>query len=174
MQKSVSPAVLKKMKTDRGRSLYEISEDHPVLLVFLRYFGCSFCREAMDDLSRIREKLNERGVQLICVHMDSHQKAERFFKKYKLKDIEHISDTNQQFYKVFGLVKGSFQQLFGLKNMLRGFDAAIIKGHGVSIPKPIGDGFQMPGVFLIDNGQVLSEYIHRMASDRPDYLAMVD
>lgn len=174
MSGSVSIGDLKKVSTNRGKSLYDLSLDHPVLLVFLRYFGCSFCREALDDLGKVRSRLKERTVELICVHMDDLERAERYFKKYDIEGIQHVSDPEQQHYHNFGLVKGSFQQLFGLQNMMRGFDAAILQGQGIAIPKPLGDGFQMPGVFLIDEGTIQSSYIHRKASDRPDYISMID
>ena len=113
MPQSVSPALLREMTTNKGRSLYEINKVDPVLLVYLRYFGCSFCREAMNDLSKIREDLKNKGVRLICVHMDDNARAERFFVKYDLRGVEHISDPNHEYYRSFGLVRGSFQQLFG-------------------------------------------------------------
>jgi hypothetical protein len=43
-----------------------------------------------------------------------------------------------------------------------------MKGTPVSL-KQIGDGFQMPGIFMIRNGRVADSYIHKSAADRPDY-----
>jgi hypothetical protein len=63
-------------------------------------------------------------------------------------------------------------QLFGWRVWLRGFQAGIMKGHGVGML--VGDGFQMPGVFLLFHGEVINAYIHQNASDRPDYLKIAD
>jgi hypothetical protein len=38
----------------------------------------------------------------------------------------------------------------------------------------LGDGFQMPGVFVIREGEVREHFIHRLASDRPDYAKLVE
>lgn len=37
-----------------------------------------------------------------------------------------------------------------------------------------GDGFQMPGVFLLYHGTVLRSYRHQSAADRPNYSQLVD
>ncbi len=34
-----------------------------MLLVFLRHFGCSFCREALDRVSKVQDQLRAHGVQ---------------------------------------------------------------------------------------------------------------
>ena len=54
---------------------------------------------------------------------------------------------------------------------MRGFTAGVINGHGVG--SQLGDGFQMPGVFIIREGEVREEFIHKLASDRPDYEQLV-
>ncbi|MBK8557721.1 MAG: redoxin domain-containing protein [Lewinellaceae bacterium] len=65
-----------------GESLADLSEKGTVLLVFLRHFGCSFCREAISDISKRRKKLEAKGVRVVLVHMATDlETAEKFFKK---------------------------------------------------------------------------------------------
>jgi hypothetical protein len=42
----------------------------------------------------------------------------------------------------------------------------VLAGHGIG--PLVGDGFQMPGAFLIRDGRVSAAYRHRHAADRPD------
>jgi hypothetical protein len=51
--------------------------------------------------------------------------------------------------------------------MIRGIEVTM-KGTSLGL-KQIGDGFQMPGIFMIHNGRIADSYIHKTASDRPDY-----
>lgn len=37
---------------------------------------------------------------------------------------------------------------------------------------PAGDVIRMPGIFLIQNGEIRKAFRHRLVSDRPDYLEM--
>jgi len=68
-----------------GESLAKISDQQPVMLVFLRFFGCSFCREAISDIAKRRKKLEGKGLRIVFVHMAQEPDiAEKFFKKYKL------------------------------------------------------------------------------------------
>jgi hypothetical protein len=38
----------------------------------------------------------------------------------------------------------------------------------------VGDGFQMPGIFLLFHGEVLRSYRHQTAADRPDYVDLAE
>jgi len=153
--------------TSKGRTLVEASSETPVLLVFLRHFGCVFCREAMIDIGKKKDEWEKQNIKVVLVHMSDFETAETYFEKFKIPGIENISDPSCGLYATFGLGKGSVSQLFGLKNFIRGFETTV-KGVPIGL-RQIGDGFQMPGVFLIRNGKVMDSYIHASASDRPNY-----
>ncbi len=154
-----------------GESLSEMAENKPIMLVFLRFFGCSFCREAISDIAKHRNIFESKGFKVVFVHMAPDVAvAEKFFKKYKLFPVDHISDPEKRFYKEFGLGRGTPQQLFGLMNWIRGVQAAVVEGHGAELESPeLGDGFQMPGVFVLHKGEIIRSFIHSHAHDRPDY-----
>lgn len=163
--------VLSQMATNTGETLVDLSHQQPVLLVFLRHFGCTFCREALADIAKERETLEQAGVKVVFVHMTTDTVAERYFNRYNLEGVSHISDPECKYYAEFGLVKGNFTQLFGLSSWIRGFSAGVVAGHGVG--PQLGDGFQMPGIFVIQDGEVKDSFIHKLASDRPDYNKLV-
>lgn len=160
--------------TSTGESLLALSAAAPdrdgLLLVFLRHFGCTFCREALADVARIRPRLAERRVRLALVHMVEPALGHTTLARYHLADVPHVSDPQRRLYQAFGLARGRLGQLFGLKCLARGIRAGLIDGHLVG--GLAGDGFQMPGVFLIRDGRVVSAFIHQSAADRPDYLAI--
>ena len=160
-------------ETNRGRSLEIASFEKPVLLVFLRHFGCVFCKEAMKDIGKKKAEWEERNINVILVHMSDNETAEKYFKKYGIAGIEHISNPSCSLYASFGLTKGTASQLFGLKNWIRGFEVTVGKGIPLGL-RQIGDGFQMPGVFLVEKGKIMDSYIHASASDRPDYDSIID
>ncbi len=162
--------ILTNVMTSSGETVQQISVNQPVLLVFLRHFGCTFCREALDDISTRKAEIENSGVKIVFVHMADNKMAEEYFERYNIKNPVHISDPDCILYKQFGLVKGSLQQLLGFNVWLRGIEAGIKNKHGLG--KFIGDAFQMPGVFVIRNGTIRERYIHKQSSDRPDYQKM--
>lgn len=164
---------IRSMQTNLGESVAELSRQQPVLLIFLRHFGCTFCREALGDIANQRNDFAEKNVKVVLVHMTDNDVADKYFKKYELEGIHHVSDPQCEFYKAFGLLKGNFHQLFGLQSWIRGFEAGVIEGHWVGYQQ-LGDGFQMPGAFSLHNGEVVNAFVHKIASDRPDYWKLVE
>lgn len=173
-RRTIAPEVLRialHRKTNLGVSLDELSRLSPVLVVFLRHMGCTFCREALADLAAKREKIEREGTRLVLVHMSSEETASRFFARYGFQDVQRISDPGRTLYRAFGLMRGRFGDVLGPKVWWRGFQAGVLGRHGVG--PLMGDGFQMPGVFLLFHGEIVRSYRHQSAADRPDYLALV-
>lgn len=161
-------SALASARTSTGQTVAELSMAAPVLLVFLRHFGCTFCREAISDLAVQRAAITARGVNIVLVHMVDATTAAEYLARYGLGGLATVSDPRKELYRAMGLRRGTLWQLFGIKSFVRGFVAGILRGHLVG--RLVGDGFQMPGVFLIDRGQVTRTYRHESAADRPDYV----
>ena len=154
-------------ETNSGESLLELNMEKPVLLVFLRHFGCTFCRETLRDLSKLQQEVEERNTLLVLVHMMPTEVADIELRKFGLQNIQHVSDPEQLMYKQFRLRRGTLKQLLGLDVILRGLKVGIKDNLGIG--KEMGDSFQMPGVFLVNNGKIVKKYIHKTAADVPPY-----
>ena len=153
--------------TNKGEELKQLSDKQPVLLVFLRHFGCTFCRETMADLAAVKPEIEADGVKLVLVHMTDFELANKMLEIYGLGGVSHISDKHKALYRRFGFGKVSFKSLFGIKNWWRALIAGVVKGHLVG--KPMGDPYQMPGVVLFHNRKVINNFVYRYVSDRPDF-----
>ena len=160
------------MMTNTDTSVYDLSYQHPILLVFLRRFGCTFCREAMNTLSEERQKIEALGTRIVLVHMGDEAMANKNWETYNLQGIWHVADPKANFYQDFGLMRGSFKQLFGLTMWMDGIQRGAFKKYGVGAL--VGDGFQMPGAYMIQNGQILDSFVHKSVSDQPDYYKMLN
>ncbi len=161
---------MSEMRSQTGRTLVELSHQRPVLLTFLRHAGCTFCREALADLAQARSAIERDGKQLAIVHMGDEAAGASLVAPYGLSDIARFSDPECRLYRALDLERGRIDQLLGPRIWWRGFLAAIVARHGFG--KLQGDGFQMPGVFVIDRGEVVAAYRHKTAADRPDYEAV--
>jgi hypothetical protein len=163
-------------RSQRGESLEQLSHGVKVLAVFLRHSGCPFCRQALGDLAAKRASLEAstagEPVRLVLVHMMGEVEAGPFIARYGLSDVPRISDPDCRLYAALDLQRMKILQLFSTKGWWRGFMAGIVQGHGVGRPQAGEDWKQMPGVFLLKDGQVVFSYRHKTASDRPDYLSL--
>jgi peroxiredoxin len=153
--------------TQSGERLVKLSEASPVLLVFLRHAGCTFCREALWDIARTRSAIEGTGIRIILVHMRDSQAIEKLLERYGLSGVDRIFDPDQKLYRAFGLKRGNLRQLFGPKVLWRGFQAGVLARHGIG--RLSADRTQMPGLFLIDHSIIVRRFRHRTAADRPDY-----
>ncbi len=169
--------------TDGGETVLELSRRRRVMLVFLRHFGCTFCREAVAEVGKVREEIEAAGAEVVFVYMPGHgvdageaerakgeAKSRAFFERYGLGDVRRVADPGKALYSAFGLGRGSLGQLFGPRVWGRGFSAGVLKGHLVG--KLVGDGFQMPGVFVIEDGEVVAGYRHEHAGSEVDYCGL--
>jgi peroxiredoxin len=171
-QRAIAPEVVRfalRTRTSDGTTLDCLSRKSPVLLVFLRHLGCTFCRQALDDLARQRARIEGMGTSIVLVHMEAERDAVKYLKRQRLADLPHITDPCQHLYRAFGLKRGTIAELFGPKAVLRGLQ--LLPKYGVG--RMLGDAWQMPGAFLLYEGEVIRSYRHQSVADRPAYTAIV-
>jgi len=157
-----------RMISQLGATMTELSRRTPVLVVFLRHSGCTFCREALSNLASQRQQIEATGTRIALVHMGYEEPVE-LLERYKLNDLHCFRDPVCALYESFGLEMGKFLQLFGFKVWLRAI-RAWISGHGIGSLN--GNGFRMPGTFLIHRGEIVRSFRNETAGDRPDYVEL--
>lgn len=162
-------APLRDLRTHTGQNLDQLASERPQMVVFLRHAGCTFCREALAELSARRSEIEAAGCGIVLVHLGAGD-GEAFFAQYGMTNVPRISDPQCRLYRQFGLDLGGFRQLFGLRVWQRGIVAALLQGHGFGWAQ--GNAFQMPGVFIYYQGRVIDGFLHDQASDRPDYVQL--
>ncbi|CAN5824758.1 hypothetical protein BH11PLA1_BH11PLA1_00650 [soil metagenome] len=150
----------------QGRSLRAFTDDRPTLVVLLRHSGCTFCKQTLADLATIQPDLDKAGIGLAVVGMAATSDGLRSFgQRYGLTSAAWFADPDRLLYRALELGRGSFLQLFGPRIWAAGA-LATLRGHGVG--KLEGDGFQMPGAFVIHRGRVVRAHRHATAAERPD------
>lgn len=147
-----------------------VDDSKPTLVVFLRSFGCTFCREALADVAAVKPAIHAAGANIAFVHTESATEADPWFAKYGLSDVTHISDPTLAHYRAFGLGRTNPTSLVDPLVWVRGASCALSHGFGVQSIEMMR---RAPGVFLVQGGKILAEYRHRTPADRPDYEALV-
>lgn len=150
-----------------GRTLAKASEERPLVLVFLRHFGCTFTRQILRGLQDLEQQAKHNNATLVLVHMLQSGKEIDYLGGNS--DIPRIADPRCELYRAFGLGKGGFIELFGPHVWWRGA-IAVFKGCGVG--HLAGDGLQMPGAFVFHRGNIVSSQPARTAADLPDLTSL--
>jgi hypothetical protein len=156
-----------KFRLTTGETLREASDSRLLALVFLRHFGCTFTRQILRGLDEIQKEASARGAELVLVHMLKTGSELRYLGGHD--DVARIADPGCELYRAFGLGRGGFLELFGPRVWWLGA-VSIFKGCGVG--HLAGDGLQMPGTFLFQNGRIISAQRAASAADLPDIPAL--
>jgi hypothetical protein len=165
--------VLREYRTETGRNLLELVDESPVLLIFLRHFGCSFCRQTLDDVSRIRTQIEGQGIRPVFVHLGSPERAKPYFDYYHLSDIERVSDPEASLYArpVFALPRKNVFSQFLVPAVWAAWLKGAIRKHGIGMIKEDAD--QMPGIFYLRNRAIVRAFRYQTIADQPDYLKLI-
>jgi len=139
----------------------------PALLVFLRHFGCIFCREALTDL-RMAQESDVDFPSVLLFAQASTTEARAFLRRY-WPTARVVTDPELGFYEAFGVARASFLQGIGPK-VLKARSRARAKGHDGG--KRSGDIWRMPGVFVAHEGKIVWRYEPTHAADHPDFRAI--
>lgn len=158
---------LERAKTSTGESLWELSQQQPVLVVFVRHSGCTFCREAVHDVGRHTDQIAAAGVKPVVVHMGSDADGQALLKWSGRSDLAAISDPERRLFRAFDLKLGSLWQLSGPYVIWRALFGGTLFKYGTG--QMIGNVMQLAGAFLLDHGRIVRSYQHRTSADRPDY-----
>lgn len=159
----------------KGRNLRSQNADGPtwseqfpadakVLLVFLRHFGCTFCRQTIAQLKEFEPELKRRGVDsIILVFNGAMSDAKEFFKN-RWPSVAAIHDPDLLHDKKFAISRGTGQQLLGPRALIAGLKG-LLNGYGIGHPK--SDPFLMSGFFLLRGDVILKEFRPSHAGEMP-------
>lgn len=138
--------------------------DQPVLLVFLRHFGCIFCREMVKDLAKAKMQ-NPHFAKVLYVYQGTVADGEAFFLRHS-PGAAGIADLPKRLYDAFSIKRATLGQGFGPMVWSCALRAGV-KGNGVG--KVIGDPWTMPGMFLIQpDGRITWQHHFAHVGDHPD------
>ena len=151
-----APEAEVKLSTGQSVPLKSLYEKDRLVLVFLRHFGCSFCKEHVAELRRLPE------LNIAFVTLGTPEQAEEFRKRMKSPH-KFISDPEKELHKMFDVGQGGLAQLINPHTIVRSI-SGLFKGYLHT--RSDGDPRSLPGVFIIEpDGEVAWEYRGRDAAD---------
>jgi hypothetical protein len=164
---------LREFHTETGRSLLDLVDESPVLLIFLRHFSCAFCAQTLDQVSQVLSQIEAMGVRPVFVHLGTPERAKPYFDYYHLSDMERISNPEATLYQlpVFALSRTNPYLHFSNPTVWKGWLKGAIFKYGIGMIKEDAD--QMPGVFFLKERMIVCSFRHRTIADEPDYLKLV-
>ncbi len=167
------PEAVGETRCETGERLDELSGRSRLLLLFLRHWGCPFCREMLREFAPHREILREAGIETVFVHMGTPERAQPYFEHYGLVDALRISDPEQQLYRhpAFDIPSRSPLRYLGDLQAARALSGFALR-NGFALFKT-EDITQMPGAFLVERNRIVARHRYRSIADKLDYRRFV-
>ncbi len=137
----------------------------PTLLVFLRHFGCPFCKETIAGLREAKEG-SETYPPVLFFYQGSPTEGRAFLRRY-WPGARAIADPEASFYDAFGVGRGGIMQMFHpavVPALARAGAKGFLGGEGSG-----GDPRRMPGLFLARGTEILWSHRARHQADHPDF-----
>ena len=143
--------------------LGQLWTDRTAVLVFVRHFGCVFCRQQISAIGPLLDRVRALGADLVVIGQGSVDEARAFRDAEKL-TMPLLTDPSRQAYCAVGMRRG-LRSVLTPSVLARAFTAW--RG-GFRQSRPAGDPLQQGGVLVIAPGGVERfRYISRQAGDHP-------
>lgn len=138
--------------------------DRGLALVFLRHYGCPFCKEHAREIDSHSGDLRHAGVAVALIGCGSSDEARHFRDDLSL-NIPLFNDADRDAYAAYGLGLASAGSLLNPKVMAGGVRAA---AKGFLPRRSSGHPLQLQGQFLIGrDGTIKSASRPAVMSDIP-------
>ncbi len=145
-------------------------KDKPVVIVFIRHFGCISCRSQIDQVLALKDEIQKNGSRIVFIGSGSPYLISEFKKDLNLGEIQIFTDQTLETFKASGLIHTNTEVLDA--NSLRMISALEKKGYALKIIKNDGDDTQLGGVVAIKPpGLVTYHYISEWIGDFDESLS---
>ncbi len=139
----------------------------PLVLAFTRHFGCTQCKEMLDELVAGRAKIKKAGLDIAVVTQGVPEETKLFAEKHA-PGLKTFSDPERKAYRAYGLERATIFQTFLNWKVLRAVSNARKKGYQVETPPEGQDAMQMSGTFIISpQGRILLPFYYDHIADHP-------
>jgi peroxiredoxin len=143
--------------------LGDLWSDRPAVLVWLRHFGCLFCKEQTAEFRARNEDIESAGARLAFVGNGGRRHALGFRDEF-CPDCTLLTDPKLTTYKLIG-ARGGLVNTLGPQAWGAGIRAFL---GGARQQKTQGHPFQQGGVLVITPGDTIAyAYLSKAAGDHP-------
>lgn len=139
----------------------------PLLLSFTRHFGCTQCKELLEEIVSGKERIQAAGLE-IAVVMQATPEATAFFAQQYAPGLISLADPERKAYQAYGLERGDLFQTFLNPKVWAAISRSRKKGYRVEPPPAGQDAMQMSGLFIIGtDGKIKLPFYYDNIADHP-------
>ena len=147
--------------------LSSLWSQRPLLLAFTRHFGCTQCKEMLNELVAGHERIEQAGLDIALVTQGTPEITAAFARDFA-PGLPCLSDPERKAYQAYGLERGSLFQTFLNPKVWSAVSRSRKKGYAIELPPAGQDAMQMSGTFIISKqGKIELPYYYDHIADHP-------
>ena len=141
----------------------DVWRDGPAVIVWLRQFGCPFCRAYARELNRVRGQFTGAGARLVLIGQGTSEDAARFRRHFRI-ELQVLADADRVTYLWAGTKLATLDELVGPsvvgRALVRMARERVFIGHNTA------DEAQLGGSIVVSpTGRIAFSHISDDASD---------
>ncbi len=137
--------------------------DRTAVLVFVRHFGCLFCRQQIAELAPYGDRIRSLGAELVVIGHGTLEETRAFRDEHQL-PFALFTDPGREAYCALGMQRGR-RAILSPRVAAR---AATALWRGFRQTHIAGDPLQQGGVVVVRRGgEEIYRFISRDAGDHP-------
>ncbi len=142
-------------------------KERPLLLAFTRHFGCTQCKEMLEELVSGKDEITQAGLGIVVVLQGTPEASAEFAHQFA-PGLTCLADPERKAYRAYGLERGDLFQTFLNPRVWSAISRSRKKGYSVEPPPAGQDAMQMSGTFIINtDGKIVLPYYYDHIADHP-------
>jgi peroxiredoxin len=153
--------------------LGDLWRDRPAVVVFVRHWGCTYCRAHAVQIDREREAFEAEGAALAVIGQGMPGQARRFRDSMRI-DIPLYVDRGRRSYDAAGAKVATLDELYSRKTVPRGIWQAL-RNPRIRQGRTAGHPAQLGGTLLVmPDGSIPYAHLADHAADNAPNAEVLD
>jgi peroxiredoxin len=144
----------------------------PVVVMFMRHFGCPFCREHLMNMGAALPRFEAAGAQLVAIFQYGADATQAFCANRGV-PFDCLGDPLREAYNEVSLGRGTRKQLVSWR-IARSYVRHAREGN-LGVTAKGGDYAQLPGTFVVGtDGRLVFAHYNDSSADNPPVPDVLD
>jgi hypothetical protein len=160
------------MNTNINKSVFELSTDHRVVCLFIKWFGCPMCQEVIEEVGKNLKTMVQMNTIPIIIHQERDEDAVKYFGKSKDLNVCRLpfAKTSTKLQELLGITSASFYN--HAEAMIKTDVLSLMVGpkkRNFTVPLNVSNPLSKFGIVFIEKGIVKREVIFSKLHKRIDF-----
>ena len=125
----------------------------PLLIFFMRHFGCAACREHLFQIRNAYTSIQSCGGAVVVISQHDPDLTARYVQTYHV-PFTALADPTRHAYQAFGVIEGTYWETAGPHAVAHQIKLSL-QGNVMGLPRSVSASRQLGGTFIVDTNGII-------------------